>query len=117
MITVNENFGYIKAENPKMKDFIEPTKKYAEEVKDISDKIRQETENMMKDLKVFNDAFNEVKEKHGQGMSMKQIGDSYKRAKEQQEIKGIEEDILDIFSKKLKSLKQNLQIDDGGDYL
>ena len=37
MITVNENFGYIKAEKPKMKDFIEPTKKYAEEVKDISE--------------------------------------------------------------------------------
>lgn len=117
MNTSNSNFGFEKKEKQSIKDFINPTKQYAAEVKVISDKIKQETDSMILDLKVFQDAFNEIKDKHKEGMKMQEISDSYKKEKEQAEIKGIEDDILDIFSKKLKSLKQSLKISSEEDFM
>lgn len=104
-------------EKKRIKDYIEPTKKYSIEVKEISDKIDKELNNISLDLKTFESALSEIKEKHKEGMNMQQISDSYQKEKEQKEIKGIEDDILDIFSKKLKSLKQSLKISSEEDFM
>lgn len=101
----------------RMKDYIEPTKKYSNEVKVVSDKIDKELDDILLDLKTFENALSEIKEKHREGMNMQQISDSYQKEKEQKEIKGIEDDILDIFSKKLKSLKQSLKISSEEDFI
>lgn len=107
-MTTCNNFGYEKKEVSSIKDFIESTKQYSEEVKIISKKISTEVENMEREMKAFNDAYSEIKSKHNEGLSMSQIKDSYVREQEQSEITEIEDEILDLFSKKLKSLKQNL---------
>ena len=101
----------------KFSDYIEPTKQYAEDIKIASEKIDKEIDNILLDLKTFENALSEIKEKHREGMNMQQISDSYQKEKEQKEIKGIEDDILDIFSKKLKSLKQSLKISSEEDFI
>lgn len=103
-----ENFGYIKQDIPKMKDFIKPTKQYSEEVKEISRKIELKTSEISRELEAFKQAFGDVAGKQEDGMSMNQIKDSYVREKEQAEMDEIGDEILDLFSKKLKSLKQQI---------
>lgn len=111
MTTTCNYFGYNKKpkEETSIKDFIEPTKRYSEEVLEISNDIAKETDQIAREIKAFKDAFQEIKEKHNDGMSMEQIRDSYVIEQQQQEVNDIEDEILDLFSKKLKSLKQNLK--------
>lgn len=112
----NNIFGYKKQEKTTMKDFIQPSKQYSLEMKTISDKIDKKIEEIEKQQKIFMDAFNEIKGQANKGMSMDDIKKDWERKKQELEDKENENDIIDIFSKKLKALKNSLKSndDDGG---
>lgn len=107
----NDNFGYIKKEKPQMKDFIKPSENYKNQVLLISNNINRELTIIENDFKAFKSATKEIFDKVNEGMFNRQIQESYRLEKEKANMIEIEDDILDIFSKKLKSLKQNLQTD------
>lgn len=96
--------------NGGMKQYIEPTKKVALELKIISDKIKNEISEMEKEDKAFWDSYNEVVGHHEKGLSMEGILELYQQEKTKKEIEENKNDVLELFKNRLQSLKMALGV-------
>ncbi len=93
-----------------MKQYIEPTKKVALELKIISDKIKNEISEMEKEDKAFWDSYNEIVGHHEKGLSMDDILELYRQEKTKKEIEENKNDVLELFKNRLQSLKMALGV-------
>ena len=93
-----------------MKQYIEPTKKVALELKIISDKIKNEISEMEKEDKAFWDSYNEIVGHHEKGLSMEDILELYQQEKTKKEIEENKNDVLELFKNRLQSLKMALGV-------